>query len=250
MDQRIIFLPLLIISNIVISAWWYQRPQDMLWLSIALVVINVFSAWWLGRSRKDWWIFSLLPLFLLLSGLSYSLMFGQQFLALGIISISTLGSILYWRLVFLYAFRQGAFRPFSLEKSSNYLSLLTIFFSTASIFGLKIFIDLPLWQLLSAAVITNLAVITQWLWFEKIVWRTHWVYGVLMFLALLEFYIVFSFLPINFHILGFSMAVMWYALSTIVSDQLSGHPSSARARFVLIITLVATLAVLLTARWF
>lgn len=250
MDQRIIFLPLLIVSQIIIGAWWYQQPESFMWLGAAILLINLASAKWLGSTRIDWWKFALLPSVLMISGLSYALMISVPSLALGVIGVSVFGSIIYWRLVFLYAFKQGSFRPFSLERSSTYLSLIAIFFSAAAIFGFKTFLDYPDWQLFGVSLLMSAALVTQWLWFEKAEQHLNWIYGAILMLGLAEFYIALSFLPINFHLLGFMLAVMWYGLSSLLSRQISGQLNLARARFILIVTILVSLAVLLTARWF
>jgi hypothetical protein len=250
MEQRIMFLPLLLVSNILIGLCWYLRPEYFLYLGLFILLVNLSAAWWLGSTRKDWWQFSLLPIALHISGLSYALMISHSSLASLVAIASLAGVVIYWRLVFLYAFHQGSFKPFSLEHSSNYLSLLAMFFGAASIFGLKTFLDLADWQLLLGGILLSLALVTQWLWFEKGQWRTHWIYAVIILVSLTEFFIALSFLPINFHLLGFMMAVMWYGLSSLFTRQIAGQLSNARARFVVVITLIVSLAVLLTARWF
>ncbi len=250
MDLRLIFLPLTVIYSVLVSVWWFVRPEHFFWLLLAILIHSFVSAWWLTRTRKDWAIFALLPLFLFASGLSYALIISIQNVAIVVVVISLLGTILYWRLVFLYTFKQSLYRPFSLERLSSYLSFLTIYFSAAALFGLKIFLNIPDMQLLGVMSLVLIATIIQWLWFQKISLPLGWVYGISAFIVVMEIFLIVGYLPINFHLLGFCVAIVWYAVSTLLGYQLAKTLNLTRVRLVLIISLGILLAALLTARWF
>jgi hypothetical protein len=250
MDLRLIFLPLTVIYSVLVGVWWFVRPEHFFWLLLAILVHSFISAWWLTRSRKDWPIFALLPLFLFASGLSYALTISVQNVAIAIVAVSILGTILYWRLVFLYTFKQSLYRPFSLERLSSYLSFLTIYFSAAALFGVKIFLNIPDIQLFGAMGLVVAAISIQWLWFQKVSLAIGWVYGITTFLVVTEIFLIVGYLPINFHLLGFCVAIVWYAVSTLLGYQLAKTLNLTRVRLVLIISLGILLAALLTARWF
>ncbi len=250
MDLRLIFLPLTVIYSVLVGAWWFVRPEDFFWLLLAILIHSIVSAWWLTRSRKDWLIFALLPLFLFASGLSYALTISVQNIAIGVVLIAVIGTILYWRLVFLYTFKQSLYRPFSLERLSSYLSFLTVYFAAAALFGVKIFLNIPDIQLFGGICAVLAAMSIQWLWFQKVPFALGWVYGITSFLVVSEVFVIVAYLPINFHLLGFCVAIVWYAVSTLLGYQLAKTLNLTRVRLVLVISLVILLAALLTARWF
>jgi len=250
MDSRIFFLPFVIFTTIAVSAWWYIRTTDFLLIIVAIIALNICLSWWLNRPRKDWWNFALLPTLLWSSALSYALVLSDSQLVAVVIIVSGLGVIFYWRQVFLYIFRQTAYRPFSLERLSAYLAFLTIFFSVGAAYGVRTFLDISSFQLSTVIFLFIAGVIYQWAWVQKLSFENSWRYCLAFAFILVEFFYVLGFLPIHFNILGFLLASSWYTMSSLASYDLTGHLTVARARLVLSILAFSWLIVLVTARWF
>lgn len=250
MDSRFLFLPTAVFSLIALFLWWYYRPVDFGLIIVVAGLANIVAAWWVMKARRDWLSFALLPALLLWSALAYALIISQQSVAWSILILTGVALVAYWRLVYMYAFKHAAYRPFSLERLSGYISFVTAFFSATAAYGLKTFLDLPTWQLTLGIAVVNLGLAYQWMWVQKAEWKHTGSYAALFVIAIVEFFIVFSFLPFDFNILGFLLASVWYALSYLSSAQAAGQLSSSKWRLVVGLVLAVWLIVLLTARWF
>ncbi len=250
MEAKAIFLPTTILLNLALLAWWYFRVSDLMFIILVLVVLNLLLAGWLNKFRGHWWNFSFFPITFYLSSLAYSLIVSQVELMVIIIIFVWLGLIFYWRLVFAYLIKTDIYRPFSLEKFFSFFSFLTFFFLASAAYGLKTFIDLPTWQLLIGFVILEIIIIYQWWWINKMTWQVAWPYALVLLVVLVELFLTFNLLPINFNLSGFLIASSWHGLAFLSSENLSGQLTKTRSRFIIGLIIFIWLVVLLTTRWF
>ncbi|MCX6792510.1 MAG: hypothetical protein NTY12_00620 [Candidatus Falkowbacteria bacterium] len=250
MNSRIAFLPIAALANLGLFIWWYSRTNDFLYITIALVVINLILALWLNSSRRDWWSFSLLPLIFTFSALAYSLVISSPSVVISIITFTFVVLVIYWRLVYIYAFKHPAYHPFSLERFFYYLSFISIFFFTAAAYGIKTFLDIPLWQLASVFLLFELILIYLWSWINKLDWSAAWPYSVALLFMVLELFFVMTLLPLNFNISGFIVASAWHGMSFLATENIGTRLNFKRGRVLISLIIIIWLAVLITARWF
>jgi len=250
MDSRLLFLPTIVVSFIAIIVWWYLRTVDFGIIMGVVGFINLAAAWWITRERRDWWSFSIVPALLLWSSLSYSLVVLNSSIALISVIVATVLAILYWRLVFLYAFNHTAYRPFSLERLFGYASFIILFFSISAAYSLKTFLDLPTWQPATIILLIVIGLAYQWQWMQKIDWKQAWPYVVLFPIAITELFFVAAFLPLDSSILGFLLASTWYAISYLAATNVAGRLTPQQLRLISGTVIFLWIILLLTARWF
>lgn len=230
--------------------WWYTDPSSISWVAGGIALGYLLGAWWLDQERRDWWRFAVSPLLLALSGLAFSSLVVGAYSALAILVIAGLLSLMYWRYAYLYVTRPGSYVPFSLERFSNSLNFLTVYFLAASAYGVKTFLDIPSW---SIAVVFGLATIllwSQWAWANKISRSMAWRYGAVGSLVMIELFLLQGYSPVDFRLLAFPVATAYYALLTLMSLRAFGTLERRRGYVLAGIMLFVWLAVFLTARWF
>jgi len=250
MDSKIIFLPTIILSNLALFVWWYFRSSDFIFILLAIILINLATAWWINSSRRDWWSFALLPIIFTISALSYALIISNASVVLAIVVLAYIILVVYWRLIFVYVFRHFSYRPFSLERLFYYLSFISIFFFSAAAYGIKTFLDVPLWQLIGVILLFQIILTYLWSWVHKIDLTIVWPYSIALIVMIIELFIVVSLLSLNFNISGFVIASSWHGLSFLITEHLGGRLTHQRSRFIISLIIIIWLAVLITARWF
>lgn len=250
MNSRIIFLPTIILSNLAIFIWWYFRVSDYLFIIAIIILLNLIFAWWLNSSRRDWWSFALLPIIFTLSALAYALIISSVNVILIILLLSFIVLVVYWRLVYIYVFKHAFYRLFSLERLFYYLSFIAVFFFSAAAYGIKTFLDIPNWELMTAFLLFQIILTYEWSWVHKIDLSVVWPYSIALLVMILELFFVIQLLPLNFNISAFIIASSWHALSFLSAEHIGGRLNRDRSRFIIGLIIIIWLAVLITARWF
>jgi len=250
MNSRIIFLPTVVLSNLVLFLWWYFRAGDFIFIIGAVVLLNLVLARWLNSHNNDWWSFALLPIISTLSALAYILIISNANLVLAIIIGLYIVLIIYWRLIFRYIFRHSFYKPFSLERFFYYFSFLMLFLFSAAAYGIKTFLNVPLWQLVIAFFIFQIILTYLWSWTNKLDLKIVWPYSLALIVMITELFLAVNLLPLNFNISAFVIASSWHGLSFLATEHISGRLSYRRSRFIISLIVIIWLAVLITARWF
>lgn len=250
MNSRFIFSPIAALINLVLFTWWYLRTSDFLFIIGALALINLILAFWLNKSRRDWWGFALLPIIFSISALLYGLVASNNTIILIILIVAYLILMIYWRLVFVYVFKRLSYRAFSLERMFYYLGFISIFLFSAAAYGIKTFINVPMWQLIGSFLLFQIILTYLWFWVNKFDLNISWPYGVALLFMMLELFFVMTLLPLNFNVSGFMIASSWHGLSFLATENIGGRLNFKRGRLIIIFMVIIWLAVLITARWF
>jgi hypothetical protein len=250
MNPRITFLPVTALANLALIVWWYFRTNDYLYIIGVIILINLALAWWLDHSRRDWWSFALLPIIFPLSSLAYALIISNTSIVLLLAIFTYLVIMVYWRLVFVYVFKHALYRPFSLERLFYFISFIAIFFFSGAAYGLKTFLDIPTWQIVSIFLVFQTVLTYQWFWVNKIDLSVAWPYSIALLFMILELFFVIILLPLNFNLGGFIVASSWHGLSFLAAENIGGRLTPKRSRLIIGLIVIIWLAVLATARWF
>lgn len=250
MNLRFLLVPLIALLSAGLLIWWYVQPTMLGPVLGVGTVIFLFTAQRLDRTRSDWWRFAILPVIWLTSVLFFSTLVSGPFSMPALLALAFIGIVAYWRCADLYTTASARYRPFSLERLSGLLNFLGIFFFAAAVYGAKTFLDVPTWLVVLCFSIFVCLTLYQWVWITKLDWRKSWRWPVTAAIVMIElFFLVLSF-PLDFRIMGFFVAVVYYAVLSLINQRLAQDMPAKSFRLAFVLIIIVWLAVLVTARWF
>lgn len=250
MRFRFFIIPFIVLLTIAVSIWWFFDATNAIWIILTLVAGYSWAGWKLDPERKDWWRFAIIPWLMAVTILFFSILISGVLLYVLLAVLSVLLQIIYWRQLLTYTSESTSYIPFSLERLSFSYNFLILFFATASIFGFKRFLDIPEWILWPTFAICLAILIAQRLWLTDAHQNTAWRLATTIFIAVMELFIVASFLPLDFRLLAFLVAAAYYGFVSYGFGRSDQEVSQLHVRLLLIIITLGCLAVLATARWY
>ncbi|MGB9680847.1 MAG: hypothetical protein ACPLYC_01430, partial [Minisyncoccia bacterium] len=184
-------------------------PQIYLLLSFIIALLSINTILLITSMReqiKGQWPIVIQSNFLIL-GSSLFLLFLSQTILYHLFS-ATFSFFYHSFLNTLYYFlyQPRLYQPYSLEKSSYWLTFITLFCFVAELNALSVFYNLP-----NQLTPLPLFILCYWFYFyllriNKIEFESKTEIIFTFSLILTELYFVFSFLPINFHLIGLILA--------------------------------------------
>lgn len=127
--------------------------------------------------------------------------------------------------------------------------LLTCAASGASLYGLTAFISWSTSFLLLLFVPLAILLFVQFAPLKKDFWPENKLLLPLEVLILMELAIVLSFLPLNFNLLGFCLALGYYFLLTVMRLRWQGRLERKNLKGLIILSIVIVIILFLSARW-
>jgi hypothetical protein len=236
-----------------------------LWWSLLFVLlINLLNLKFLPGINRPLWPKMLLiavPSLFSLGALIYVSILGQDFSLQILVFLATLIIYQYWRLAYkklspkpigekllqVFGDRSGqlAFIGVSL-----YVNFLAMFLLASSFLAIKFFLDLSyllMFSLLAIVVLVlTLSAAELSGLFNEIDQRFFWL---LVSLVVWQFGVSLFFLPLNYSVSGFLLALAFYAAINLTRFALSGSLKGNRLRWYIGFPLLATLILLFTAQW-
>jgi len=247
-------IPLFSAVAIFILAEVFLAYPQFFYISLATALLVVFlSVKYLSSRSKPYWLFFTISPALFLTGF-----FFYSSVITGNIWIQTIFFIIAW-FVFMYL---RSFLYYSSNRDSQGVSwqskldnlmisggFLTAFSTSAVLFDLSAFITWPFYLMLLLWAFIAWLLLVQ---FKPLKSQGTWPIGGLVLinvLVLTELAAVFSFLPLNFHILALFLAIIYYLSLMIVRLEFSSKLNHRALKLPLILSALAILLLLLTARW-
>ncbi|MBU1179681.1 hypothetical protein KJ885_01925 [Patescibacteria group bacterium] len=153
----------------------------------------------------------------------------------------------YFENLFYYLVSGGKESSESFLRMTNMLGVVSIFFLAAGLYGVKTFIQLPIWLLNIIFFIFSAGLIYGSLWiikqkFREVLWEVF-----IVALIISEFFLVIHFLPIGFYAGGAIVGVFYYIVAGILTNYLKNKQIPYK-RYV-ITGLILLFVIVLTARW-
>lgn len=248
-----VFIPLVFALAASSSLLYFtKQPSVIWWVLVMLMVLALFAAWSFCRQAKNyfgWWQFSLLPILTNLTVLMYLVIVADRHLIYVLTLAVMVFNYIYWRYLYFYLNNPRRYQSFSLEFLSFYLGFVLVFLASAALFGLKFLLNLSSWWVSVGAAVYLLAIIYQFTWISKYDYKKAWIYLALMWLILVEWFIVLLKLPLNYNVLAFVFATGYYLLVVIVNDKLKNKLDAPRLKLYISISVVVSVAALISARW-
>ena len=226
------------------------KPTWFLYIVLAVTLIIVFGML-VPRQRflggQEFWHYLSGPLIFVWSSILLFLFFENIFLkhffilAVGIYIFFYFENLLYY----LVSGRENGKTSFL--RMTNLMNVVSIFFLATGFYGIKTFIQLPIWLLNIIFFIFVGGLLYSSLWiikhkFRKIFWEIF-----VVALVIAELFLVISFLPIGFYAGGAIVGVVYYVLAGIITNYLL-KDEIPHKRYV-ITGLILLFIIVLTARW-
>ncbi len=217
-------------------------------LANALVIFTVYG---MVRNssfygRLDFLIF---PLVFLNGSIASLLILNSRFLAQGLIFFSA-GMIWYYiKSVYFFHHKPIFYKTFQISNISVYGNFLSIFFFSSALFGIRSFLNWPVWGIILVLTFLFLLVIYQLNWAHKIPLADSGVHILADSLILVEIAWSLSFLPLRFYILGLLLSAAYYIITGLTRHYLLGTLAAKNVKAYLGVGLFSVIIILLSARW-
>lgn len=222
-----------------------------------VAVVNlamILTVWRMTNSssvNKEWWNFSIMPVVFYSSVVMYTtlLRLEDTFLIQSLYLISTVIIYFYFRFSYYYLLRPVAYKVSSVENLSSYANFLSFYFITASLYGFQAFLKMSSWVLLLCLATACILMIYQLFWASKISFKAGATYLFIISACLLELAWALSFWPLNYHVVGLSLAIGYYILANLARLALLGQIDKRKIKYNLWFAGISLALLWLTARW-
>ena len=247
------FIPLFIpLSVWLLSELYFFRP-GFIFVSSVLINLLLFFAIWrfsaAGRADKRWWNYLILPLAASTAIIVYSVLLSAKSVIQLLFILNFFFLYFYLRRLYYFFLRGAASQLTGWENVYAYVGWLSFFLLAAAVYGLQSFLNLSVFKLIMIILLAAALLLYQLFWANQIAWRAGLPYVLLGCLVLAELAWSISFLPFNYNISGFSLAVCFYAVSGLAKNRLLDKLDAKKVKMYLLLSTFSLLTVILTARW-
>jgi len=246
-------LPLLIPLLVFLLEEVYFFYPRLIYLIVVLAILLIFFALWqltrLSTVDKSWWNYLILPALMTGALIAYTVFLSSQTLIQLLLIFNLVFLYVYLRHVYYYLLNPLAYEVFSIENLSSYINFLTFFFLAAVAYGLQSFLNVQITALALIMLVSAVLAVYQIIWANKIDLKTAWPFILVSCLLLVELFWSISFLPFNYNISGFCLAVSYYLIIGLVKNYLLDKLDAKKVRMYLALGLISLFLVLLTAKW-
>ena len=219
------------------------KPAYFYWIGFFLIMLSLYE----GRKIGHRWLFSVLPVFFVLSSVALlyliALTYEQQTFIL-------LSAVMYYLALFS-AYRLGVYGGDQTAKGMNMAAAATtIFFTYTSAYGLYLnFLVPPYYLMLVYLVVTLLVSFQYFAIIKRDQRKIVWMYSFLLALIMTEIIWTMNFWPFGYLTTGVIALILYYVLWDLVQSYFLNLLSRRRvvANMVFFSTLV--IVVLLSAKW-
>ncbi len=219
-------------------------------LSFSLLIIAFFVRLIVKKNSKRFW-----PLFVLTPALFYFSLSFYSAIIVGQFWIQLIFLINAW---FVYSYLKNIYYYFSFGAPEREIKLrrlltggsfLSVFAIAATLYGLPIFLNWSFVVLLMIFVLFALALFSQFLVFSKDIDNPQLLFLGIDVLVLAEFAGVFFLFPLNYNILGFLVAIIFYLLLLFNNWRLEERLVFKHLRWPIAVAGFIFIIMFLSARW-
>ena len=216
-----------------------------------LVVFGLVFAWFIPEPKRSWpfWAFWLTGVLFYLSAVVLFLFFEHEFSKNLLAAVAAVGALFYIGHLRLYLFEPSRYRPYSVERMSSVIYLLTAFFAAASGFGFILLVQAPLWALTPVMFLLYFFLCSGTLWVSKIEMPTRAVFSIIGGLVLMELFVVVSFLPSGYITNAAIVTLAFYVFLGLTRALFQGRLTKSVVLRYLGFSILLLLGILLTAQW-
>ncbi len=151
--------------------------------------------------------------------------------------------------IFTYSHVPALYQPFSIEHLSHLMNILTIFFISSFGFGLRLFLQTPLWILGPIFLLIALFVVYSTLWAGKVEASRARPYAIAGGILTTQLFLAITFLPTGFYTNAAFIALAFYVFLGLTRASALGRLSKRLGKRYISIFIILTLAIALTSQW-
>jgi len=199
--------------------------------------------------KKRWPLFTITPLLFFLSFSGYSAILFNYYWIQFIFILVAWFIFAYLRNFYYYSTYQASERREKVDSLLLTGSFLSLFATASVLYGLPVFLSWPFNFLLLIFIPISGLLLVQFLSLRRLKFGPHILFIIIEVIILAELAWVISLLPLNFTILGFILAIIYYFLLIVFRLYLNNDLQGRKLRLPLIFSSLILIILLLTARW-
>lgn len=226
------------------------KPTFFLYIILAVtffIILGMLIPKQRFLNRREFWHYLSSPLIFTWSAILLLLFFENIYFKHFFIFGAGVYIVFYFENLFYYLVMRGNETQISFLRMTNIMNVVSVFFLASGFYGIKTFLQVPIWVLTFIFFIFSSGLMYTSLWiikqkFKEIVWEV-----VIVALLISQVFLFINFLPIGFYASGTLVGVLFYILSGIVTNHL--RENKIPYKRYLIVGAILILLVVLTARW-
>jgi len=248
-------LPLFVaLFTFILLEIFFIKPKFIYFAATLIILLIISAARRLTRHSlidKTWWNMIILPIIFSSSLIAYSVLLPKTNLFLSqVLSFLNAGFLFFYlRAVYFYLILPSAEKKIGLENISSYGNFLALFFVSATVYGMQSFLNTPIWLLISIFLLLSGLLTYQVFWSNRISVNNGFIYILICCLVLTELAWSLFYLPFNFNVSGFILAIYYYILIGLTRAYLQDRLNNRVIKLYLGLGLFSIFAILFTARW-
>lgn len=224
--------------------------DNIIWISIGQLLVLITLCLWILKfklSIKETYFKLIIPLLFYLGSLAfYILVPSKTFAHIYIFAVSFLTLLIIRNIRNVKKYSENK----ELFNMNDIYLLVTAFLICSGIFGIYIFLYLPMWLLLLASLVFISMLIFQFFWSEGIISRKNIIYIPILALVFTEITWALSFWPTGFASRGIVLFVIFYFIIGIIKLHLNNRFHFKSIQKYIYVTIIVLALVLGTTKWF
>lgn len=221
-------------------------PAVFLLTDVLLLAVTPPRASWSVRLST-----TIPSIFLVLSSLGiYVFLEDSQLVTrIAVIAGNALMQAVYLFNLYNYSYRPKHYQERSLSNTSDYMNMLTVFYTSCVLFASVFFIDVPIWYLIPPFLLVIMGVTTQSFWIDGISIKSQGYMWAAMPIIMTELLYVLLWLPSIYYVNALVVVVWYTALIHLSVSSARRELEQREITTTIIIALVVVLLPMLTALW-
>lgn len=242
-------LAVLAALGIALPLWIPVVPLFFLAIAAAGVVALLWHLAGFRFREPERWFLVGIPAALVVSAYAVALFLESDASKLALATTVALLVFFFAEHLFAFLHLPAAYQLHALEHVSLVVNAVTMFFAATSLFGLRLFLSLPLWVLSAACFVVSLFLLAATFWVCKVGTNRLRPYALGGALMLTELFLAMSFLPTGFFTNAALLTIFFYLYLGISRAHVLSKLSRPVARRYASVSIFLTILILATARW-
>ena len=218
----VIGIPLVVGGLFTIALRAVAIGAPLMLLALGLIVVGTKFVTRASAISTEFLKVLIAPLLLFVSGAAFTLFLDNG--TARVISLVAVCAFLavFFENVFRYYYAPRAYQPYALEHLSNSLNTIIAFLAGSSLYALMTLLSVKVWMLSAFAVLVFTLLVVQSRWTHGIETNASLSYIIVFDILILEVFWAIAFLPVNFYVHAFMLALAHYSLWGIFQAKLKG----------------------------
>lgn len=245
-------IPLLLPFFLLVLNEFVLLYPKSIFISVALGIVFIFLGAKLiggGAKSKSWLLFSILPILIYFSFSLYAALLANWFAVQSVMFVSSGLIFYYFKNLYYYLVSEDNSKILKLDSFSATAGFLVVFSLFASAYTLPLFVRLDLNIILLIILPLSWFLFLQPTLIGRIKIKDSLPIVLADTLILAQMSWLFSLLPLNPNVIGLLSALTYYLLLIVTRLSLKGAVNRRNLKWPLVLVIIATFALLLSARW-